>query len=173
MKRFLMTFAAMLLVSVGAFAQSENTPIKGDVNDDGKVDVADIAAIIAIMKNGGGTGGQTTYYWYIGLTDPSTMTEISPIVTDTNSPGWRLIGTTLPTYNSSNMLWNGVNNEIEFSRNYHYVALPSVSIKIWNGLGGEETSVSYETPTTKTINDTTYYIYKSLGKTIGFGYNIY
>ncbi len=45
-----MTFAAMLLMSVSAFAQS--TPIsKCDVNEDGKVDVADITAIISKIKS--------------------------------------------------------------------------------------------------------------------------
>lgn len=96
-KLFLM--AAMLLMSVCTFAQSE-TPLKGDVNGDGKVDVADIVAVIEIMKNNDGTT-ETKYYWYIGQTNPSTMTSISPIVTDMTSPGWRLIGTTLPTYRSS------------------------------------------------------------------------
>lgn len=66
MKRLFLTFAAMLLVSVGAFAQSGETPLKGDVNEDGVVDVADINAVIAIMKNGGGIGGDTKYYWYVG-----------------------------------------------------------------------------------------------------------
>lgn len=47
-KFFLM--AAMLLTSVCTFAQ--NSPLKGDVNGDGKVDVADIVAILEIMKNG-------------------------------------------------------------------------------------------------------------------------
>ena len=48
MKRLFMTFAAMLLVSVSVFAQSgNNEPLKGDVNGDGVVDVADIAALIA------------------------------------------------------------------------------------------------------------------------------
>lgn len=41
--------AAMLLMSMGAFAQSgNNTPAKGDVNNDGTVDVADIVAVIDI-----------------------------------------------------------------------------------------------------------------------------
>ena len=43
--------AAMLLGCASAFAQSNNSePIKGDVNGDGKVDVADIVAIVNIMK---------------------------------------------------------------------------------------------------------------------------
>lgn len=37
-----------------------------DVNKDGKVDVADIVAIIGIIKNGGGSSGETKYYWYAG-----------------------------------------------------------------------------------------------------------
>lgn len=48
-KLFLML--AMLLMSIGASAQSQ---LKGDVNNDGKVDEADITAVIEIMKNGGG-----------------------------------------------------------------------------------------------------------------------
>ena len=84
---------AMLLMSIGASAQSQ---LKGDVNNDGKVDeaditavieimkngggvtdsndvnkdgkvdVADIVAIIGIIKNGGGSSGETKYYWYAG-----------------------------------------------------------------------------------------------------------
>ena len=73
MKTRIMTMlAAMLLISTGAFAQSgNNEPLKGDVNGDGVVDVADIAAIIEIMKNGGGTGEQTTYYFSVGTTAPT------------------------------------------------------------------------------------------------------
>lgn len=49
-KKFLMLLAAVLLSCVSAMAQ--NSPLKGDVNGDGKVDVADIVAILEIMKNG-------------------------------------------------------------------------------------------------------------------------
>ncbi|MBQ6086027.1 MAG: dockerin type I repeat-containing protein [Bacteroidaceae bacterium] len=64
-KLFLM--AAMLLTSMCAFAQNENNePLKGDVNGDGKVDVADITAIVKIiMENGSGT--DSYYTWYQGL----------------------------------------------------------------------------------------------------------
>ena len=68
MKRLFMTFAAMLLMSVGAFAQS-NEPVKGDVNEDGVVDVADIAALIAIIK--ANAEPQTIYYWYVGIVPPT------------------------------------------------------------------------------------------------------
>ena len=69
MKTKLFLFTAMLLVSVSAFAQSgNNEPLKGDVNGDGVVDVADIAAVIAIIKDN--AAPQTTYYSYVG-TDKS------------------------------------------------------------------------------------------------------
>jgi len=173
MKRFFF-FIVSLLLSASAFAQSgNNEPLKGDVNGDGTVDVADIAAIIEIMKNGGGTGEQTIYYWYVGQTDPSTMTSISPIVTDNSSPGWRKIGTTLPNYSSSNMLWNGATNNISFGgRNYYYVALPNNSLKLYNSFGDNEmdgcTSLG-----TKVINNVTYYVYKRNVKAAAFGFNIY
>ena len=86
-KLFLLLTAAMLLLSVNVSAQKMNkkadttvttektvkkaapkkaestTPLKGDVNGDGKVDVADIAAVIGIMKNSGGIGGETNNYF--------------------------------------------------------------------------------------------------------------
>ena len=61
--------AAMLLTSVCAFAQSENNePLKGDVNGDGKVDVADITAIVKIIMN-----DQSSFvrYFYLGTTQPT------------------------------------------------------------------------------------------------------
>ena len=45
MKRLFMTFAAMLLMSVSAFAQSISIS-KCDVNEDGEVDISDIVAIV-------------------------------------------------------------------------------------------------------------------------------
>ena len=72
-KKKLFLIAAMLLTNMCMFAQSNNNePLKGDVNEDGKVDVADIVAIIEIMKNGGGTSGETAYYYYAGWTLPTT-----------------------------------------------------------------------------------------------------
>ena len=90
MKRLFMTFAAMLLMSVSAFAQSSETPLKGDVNEDGVVDVADITAIIAIIK--ANAEPQTIYYWYVGAENPTT---IGPIQPNAGLEGWREIGTTL------------------------------------------------------------------------------
>ena len=64
-KKLFLLLAAVLLSSVSAFAQSgNNEPLKGDVNGDEVVDVADIVAIIDIIKNP--AQPQTTYYWYVG-----------------------------------------------------------------------------------------------------------
>lgn len=98
-KNFFMLLAAVLL-SASAFAQSgNNEPLKGDVNGDGVVDYADIDAVIEIMKNAGGYV-DSNYYWYVGQTDPSTITEISDndiIVDNTStSPGWRSLGNSVP-----------------------------------------------------------------------------
>ena len=176
-KKIFLLLAAVLLSSASVFAQSgNNEPLKGDVNEDGTVDVADIAAVIAIIKNN--AQPQTTYYWYIGTTDPSTMTSISPVVTDTSSPGWREIGTTKPTsstYTSSNMLWNGVNNGIKFSeRDYSYIAVPYKPLQMWDITGNDGMFYTIQNNGDGiTINGVTYYIYKSDYKTRAFQMNIY
>ena len=54
--------ALMMLMSTSAMAQSET--VKGDVNGDGVVDVADIAAVIKIMTDNGSI--EKKYYWYVG-----------------------------------------------------------------------------------------------------------
>ncbi len=94
-KKFFMLLAAVLL-SVSAFAQSgNNEPLKGDVNGDGVVDYADIDAVIEIMKNAGGYV-DSNYYWYVGQTDPSTMTEISGSADYENGGGWASLGDSVP-----------------------------------------------------------------------------
>lgn len=71
-KCFFMCLAAMLLMSVCAFAQSGNQPLKGDVNEDGKVDVSDIVAVVNIILNGGSTPQPAvTYYFSVGTTAPT------------------------------------------------------------------------------------------------------
>jgi hypothetical protein len=92
--RFLKMLAALLL-SVGAFAQS-STPIKGDVNGDGVVDVADINAIIEIMRNGGGTAvDESAYFFYVGLEKPTSASNPAANLVGTEKPGWHLIGSSL------------------------------------------------------------------------------
>jgi hypothetical protein len=65
-QKFLMLLAVVLLSFASAFAQSgNNEPLKGDVNEDSKVDVADIVAIIEIMKN---NEVITSFDYYVGWT---------------------------------------------------------------------------------------------------------
>lgn len=67
--KILFLLAAMLLSCASAFAQSGNSdPIKGDVNEDGKVDVADIVAIVNIMK-ANQEPGTTPPDYYVGWTN--------------------------------------------------------------------------------------------------------
>ena len=75
--------ALFLLVGICANAQVKSqtpkraeseTPIKGDVNGNGVVDVADIAAIIEIMKNNGGTGTEHKNNYYIGRSQKEVFT---------------------------------------------------------------------------------------------------
>ena len=64
-QRFFMLMATVLLMSTSVFAQnSENWD--GDVNKDGVVDVADINAVIYLMKEAAGEYDGKTYYWYLG-----------------------------------------------------------------------------------------------------------
>ena len=78
--------ATLMLCCASAFAQSgNNEPLQGDVNEDGIVDVADIAAIIDIIKN------SNNYYWYVGhvtneqFEDPTLLTTIINNGTSTTS----------------------------------------------------------------------------------------
>ena len=76
--------ALFLLVGICANAQVKNqtpkraeseTPIKGDVNGNYRVDVADIAAIIEIMKNKNNGGGYGKNYFYVGTTKPTSLSQ--------------------------------------------------------------------------------------------------
>ena len=152
--RIITMLAALLLISTGAYAQSGETPLKGDVNEDGKVDVADINAIIEIMKNGGGTGEQTTYYWYVGQTDPSTMTSISGTADFNNGGGWTSLGNSVPE--TITQLVKGGD-----STKYWYVAVPITSGTTLKPVASDmstlDTSVSAQS--TKSFNNVTYQIY--------------
>lgn len=166
---FFLLLAAVLLGSASVKAQSE-TPLKGDVNGDGKVDVADIVAVIEIMKNNGGTTEETTYYWYFGQTDPSTMSSIDTSSTDYNAGGgWTSTGTSVPE--QINQLVKGG----DASKNW-YAAVPittGTTLKpTWSDMTTIDTGV--QPTTTKTYTNgggVTYQIYiynNSARKTIIF-----
>ena len=105
-KKILSLLAAFfMLFGTSAMAQVDST-LEGDVNGDGVVDIADITAVIAIIKQN--AEKNPTYYWYVGQTNPANMTSISPIVDKASGKeGWRLIGNTVDTYTSTNKLSSG------------------------------------------------------------------
>ena len=84
-----MLLAMVLLSSVSVFAQSGgNEPLKGDVNEDGTVDVADIVSVIKIMKDSGGAAGEKTYYWYAGTEVVTTdnFTDVASKIPESEIP---------------------------------------------------------------------------------------
>ena len=86
-KKLLFVLAAFfILFGTSAMAQVDST-LEGDVNEDGVVDVADIAAVIQIMKEAQGT----TYYWYVGQENPASIGAVANATTDK----WTELGTNL------------------------------------------------------------------------------
>ncbi len=160
-QNFFMLLAAVLLSSASAFAQSSNNEsVKGDVNGDGRVDIVDVTTVIDIYLNTApDTPQTTTYYWYVGQTNPSTMTSISPIVTDNTSPGWRLIGDTIGSYTLNSPLWDGALNSITVgaTKADTYVALPNNTLKVRDSEG--DIADGFISQGTKQINGVTYSIY--------------
>ena len=70
MKKLFTLLAVVLLTSASAMAQGGNySPLQGDVNGDGSVDVADIVAVIDLIQKGQGTG--EAGYFYLGTTKPT------------------------------------------------------------------------------------------------------
>ena len=75
-KKILSLLAAFfMLFGTSAMAQVDST-LEGDVNGDGVVDIADITAVIAIIKQN--AEANPTYYWYVG-----SMTEEDALNTTT------------------------------------------------------------------------------------------
>ena len=146
MRNLRQIFVAFLLLFVAttAMAQSQSdnidgnttTAVRADVNGDGVVNEADIAEILAIMKNAGGVAEQPKYYWYAGWTEPTAeniaeivnemypkakdSTELNPAgFTSTTLAGHEINFTTNPIYDQ-----DGRNNHPE-GKKYYYVVLPN------------------------------------------------
>ena len=162
-KTFLLLF--VMLCSIGTYAQG-NTPIKGDVNGDGVVDVADINAIIEIMKNGGGTSGATTYYMYIGQTDPSTISSIDNNTLQLTGAGnWYELsgGATGVWFNLGEDIPSTITQSVKGgdADKYWYVMVPvtpGTTLKpVTSDMSTLDTSVS--ALSTKVYNGVTYQIY--------------
>ena len=166
-KIFALIAAFFMLMGGSAWAQAD---VKGDVNGDGVVNEQDIAAILAIMQEAGGVKEKTKYYWYVGQENPANLDESfdpeTQKVTDNTSPGWREIGTSIPTYDKTNPLWNQDKGKIAINdtKVIYYLALPSDKIKYRNDITGEDMMAdAYKIiNTAKNINGVNYIIYETL-----------
>ena len=172
-KKILSLLAAFfMLFGTSAMAQVDST-LEGDVNGDGVVDIADITAVIAIIKQN--AEANPTYYWYVGQENPANMTSISPVVT--SGLGWREIGTSLPTYSSSNKLYDGTWVDIDLTEEkyYWYLMIPvKCNALPRDGAGTDASTVGIcEKQGTQTISGVEYQIYKSSGEMFGFDVPIY
>lgn len=82
-KKILSLLAAFfMLFGTSAMAQVEST-LEGDVNGDGVVDIADITAVIAIIKQN--AEANPTYYWYVGWTKPTSLDHLKTLATGTHN----------------------------------------------------------------------------------------
>lgn len=144
--------ALMMLMSTSAMAQSET--IKGDVNGDGVVDVADIAAVIKIMTENGSI--EKKYYWYAGQIEPTSMTSNPTPSSEFTCNNWFEIGTTLPTI---------INQRVTggTSGNVWYAAVPTDAGLVAGADGIEDTSMTKIK--TITVNGVNYDVWDALGVT--------
>ena len=117
-QKLFMMLAALMLMGTSAMAQSET--LKGDVNADGVVDVADIAAVIKIMTDNADNNRETKYYWYVGQENPASI-DTSNLKTATNEAGWHEIGTSIDGFE----LNIGREEAIEFEeKKQYYLVIP-------------------------------------------------
>ena len=160
-KYYLLLAAAMLMVSVSAFAQSSETPLKGDVNEDGVVDYADINAIIAIIKNNAET--QTTYYWYVGTSQPSSV-DTSNIKSSVTEIGWHNMDASASILN--------VGQCVVDSSSTWYVLIPTINNSAFTTVlsGGQNMTNGFNVSNT-TINSQSYVVFTSKETSKRFKYD--
>ena len=104
------------------------------------------------------------------------MTSISPIVNDMTSPGWRLIGTTLPTYSSSNKLWSAddvITTGTSLAK--QYIVIPANSSACpRDGAGNDASTVDIYTKLSNvTILGVEYKVYETVGRMFNHNLDIY
>lgn len=150
-------FLAMLLTcSMGAFAQSgSGESPKGDLNNDGKVDAADIVTLVNIITNGGEAGGEAKYYWYVGAENP---TSISNIQTDISTAGWHEIGTSVPSDFIVDLMANPI--KVSETRINYYVVIPN-SLHVYAADGTTNVENTYFKPTECNIDGYKAFVYDS------------
>lgn len=172
-KIFFVLAALMMLTGTSAMAQSET--LKGDVNGDGAVDVADIAAVIQIMKDNGDI--ETKYYWYVGQENPA---DNSTITSTIGSQGWRLIDDP-NSVTKSNPLFDTTTSSDEAivgtKSDYWYIALPAdKSYKIYDSDYADQIAAGNfeKQSSTVSFNKVNYTVYKGVGTARKWwGYTIY
>jgi hypothetical protein len=126
--KFFTLFAAFVLL----FSANASAQVNGDVNDDGKVNEQDIAAILEIMAEAGGVKEPTKYYWYAGWTIP-TAENIATIINEeypvssTNTTKNKAGGSTtvITGYTKNNPLYIYDNNRFNPGRKQFYLVLPN------------------------------------------------
>ena len=142
MKRIFIILATMLQISMVAYAQNGNSdPLRGDVNGDGKVDLADVTELVNIILSNS-TAPATTYYWYVGTIQPTDPTNSAQ---NTGLNAWTSLGTTLPT--SSIQV---AKSDPAYADHTWYIAAPNAAnFTLYNAQNG----MSVETAWTKSTID--------------------
>lgn len=153
-KKILSLLAAFfMLFGTSAMAQVDST-LEGDVNGDGVVDIADITAVIAIIKQN--AEANPTYYWYAGQTEPTSMTSNPTPSSEFTCNNWFEIGTTLPTIINQRVT-GGISGKV------WYAAVPTNAGLVAGADGIEDTSMTKIK--TITINGVNYDVWDALGVT--------
>lgn len=149
-KKILSLLAAFfMLFGTSAMAQVDST-LEGDVNGDGVVDIADITAVIAIIKQN--AEANPTYYWYVGNTSPEGMTP--PSVGNANSTlcQWTSLGSSLPT--NSIKVYKA--DEVNYDDHTWYIAAPTAAGFVLYDAFNSEEELGYKKTKTFMIGTVSY-----------------
>lgn len=147
--------ALLMLGSVSLNAQENGnssnsestTQLEGDLNHDNKVDVADVTYLVNIIMKNQSEAKDGTYYWYIGIENPSLISDIK---TDNTVPGWHEIGTSLSGFNLT-VTTNEIVLDTQDVRYYYYAIIPN-SLHIYAADGNTNVENIYFEPATCSID---------------------
>lgn len=136
-KKILSLLAAFfMLFGTSAIAQVDST-LEGDVNGDGVVDIADITAVIAIIKQN--AEANPTYYWYVGKENPASI--------DTSKEGWTTLGSDLSKVTH---IQADTSNNPDYTFPNWYVVIPtSLGFKPYNSDGSKDESAGWTSSNSK------------------------
>lgn len=152
-KKLLFVLASLMLMGTSAmYAQSET--LKGDVNGDGAVDVADIVAEIKIMHEQSKDG--VKYYWYAGQEKPTSMDSNPSASEEYVCNNWFYLGTISPN-SIHQQITGGVRGSV------WYAAVPADAGLVPGSEGIADTSI--EKIETITVNGVKYDVWYAGGVT--------